>query len=586
MTETRLRTQVKAAPTPSFTPVRGGVLQRKSSCGGIPGPRRECEASHEKKLRRRLGDVPALSSIGHSPFSVSEVPPIVHEVLRSPGQPLDVDTRDFFEPRFGHDFSQVRMHTGAQAAESARAVNASAYTVGQDVVFGVGQYTPNSHEGRKLLAHELTHVVQQQGQPYSTGIALGISQPSDPTEVEATRVTEISGRAISTHTSSLQIQRQKAAEFPGYSQGVAITCGAASLVTALMIWDKERKSPTAPNDMVVTACNIILTHMDDHKTALINGWNAQGKKGNDLYNDAFTELTRIRDDARKPGAKIPESDYQLMSTILVILFSNASGGLSKAEIMAVQTKLGLSSAVQSATQAQTFDDLFADPVSTSLKPGQVAQVFWYQQDKQGNPIVNPTHVFLVGRFQRGAWFLSDQGTKPPTELEAATPGGLKIALLLEVQAGRASIFTGAKPMLLPLPFTGVVLLGERGGVEKQAENIILTPGTFIAEVDASVWHGGDRIMAWDFVARAYSLADAKTEMNGAGTGSGGLIVENPVGLFHIFKTSLVSDTNVMETKIDESDSKDGKVTPSFKRYYHAWLQLRSASKTGSFFQVY
>ena len=88
-------------------------------------------------------------------------PSIVDEVIRSPGQPLDPPTRAFMEPRFGHDFSQVRIHTDAKAAESARAVNALAYTVGRDVVFGAGKYAPQSHEGRRLMAHELTHVVQQ-----------------------------------------------------------------------------------------------------------------------------------------------------------------------------------------------------------------------------------------------------------------------------------------------------------------------------------------------------------------------------------------------------------------------------------------
>src|SRR5215213_8121459 len=88
-------------------------------------------------------------------------PPIVDEVMRSPGQPLDPPTRAFMEPRFGHDFSRVRVHTDARAAQSARAVNALAYTVGQDVVFGTGQYAPGTTAGTRLLAHELTHVVQQ-----------------------------------------------------------------------------------------------------------------------------------------------------------------------------------------------------------------------------------------------------------------------------------------------------------------------------------------------------------------------------------------------------------------------------------------
>jgi hypothetical protein len=88
-------------------------------------------------------------------------PPIVHEALRSPGQALDPATRAFMEPRFGHDFSHVRVHTDELAAESAAAVGALAYTVGPDVVFARAQYSPPSASRRRLLAHELAHVVQQ-----------------------------------------------------------------------------------------------------------------------------------------------------------------------------------------------------------------------------------------------------------------------------------------------------------------------------------------------------------------------------------------------------------------------------------------
>jgi len=82
--------------------------------------------------------------------------------LRSGGQPLPRSIRSFMEPRFGHDFSQVRIHTDAQAAETALAVHARVYTVGRDIIFGAGEYAPETTVGKRLLAHELTHVVQQQ----------------------------------------------------------------------------------------------------------------------------------------------------------------------------------------------------------------------------------------------------------------------------------------------------------------------------------------------------------------------------------------------------------------------------------------
>jgi hypothetical protein len=89
----------------------------------------------------------------------------VNDVIRSPGRPLDPTTRAFFETRFDEDFGHVRIHADGGAARSAAAIAAHAYTVGSDIVFNTGKFEPNSHHGRELLAHELTHVVQQSGQP-------------------------------------------------------------------------------------------------------------------------------------------------------------------------------------------------------------------------------------------------------------------------------------------------------------------------------------------------------------------------------------------------------------------------------------
>jgi len=138
---------------PSFTPVARGLLQRQCACGGTPGLDGECAECRARwmQLQRQATNQAAVSS----------VPSIVHEVLHSPGQPLDASTRAFMEPRFGHDFSRVRVHTDAKAAESAQAVNALAYTVRQHIVFGSGQYAPDASPGRHLIAHELAHVIEQ-----------------------------------------------------------------------------------------------------------------------------------------------------------------------------------------------------------------------------------------------------------------------------------------------------------------------------------------------------------------------------------------------------------------------------------------
>src|SRR5690242_7629715 len=101
--------------------------------------------------------------------SLSQLPagasPVVQHRLSSPGRPLDASTRAFMEPRMGFDLSHVRVHTDAAAAASAHAMRAKAFTTGAEIVFGAGQYRPETTAGRQLLAHELAHVVQQQGGP-------------------------------------------------------------------------------------------------------------------------------------------------------------------------------------------------------------------------------------------------------------------------------------------------------------------------------------------------------------------------------------------------------------------------------------
>lgn len=135
----------------SLSAMAGCGVQRKCSCGGSSDSGTCEECSKQDTLQRK--------ATGISTPSVA--PPVVHEVLNSSGRSLDKGTRDFFEPRFGHDFSKIRVHTDTRAAESARAVKALAYTVGKDIVFGQSQYAPDTASGRSLLAHELTHTIQQ-----------------------------------------------------------------------------------------------------------------------------------------------------------------------------------------------------------------------------------------------------------------------------------------------------------------------------------------------------------------------------------------------------------------------------------------
>jgi Domain of unknown function (DUF4157) len=163
-------------------PKSQGVLQRKCACGGTPGPTGECEECRKKRqtgILQRFSSRPAASE-------PAIAPPVVHEVLRSPGQPLDAATREFMEPRFSHDFSHVRVHTDSAAAESARSVNAQAYTVGRDIVFDSGRYQPGHTSGLALLTHELTHAVQQSGTGHvPAGERILLGSADSPLEREA-----------------------------------------------------------------------------------------------------------------------------------------------------------------------------------------------------------------------------------------------------------------------------------------------------------------------------------------------------------------------------------------------------------------
>ena len=123
----------------SFSSFNPGTLQRKCT---------SCEEEEEKNVQRKQS-------------GAGSVAPSVNHTLASAGRPLDTSSRAFFEPRFGRDFSNVRIHTDTTAAASARSVSALAYTVGHNIVFGAGQYSPSTGTGQRLLAHELSHVCQQ-----------------------------------------------------------------------------------------------------------------------------------------------------------------------------------------------------------------------------------------------------------------------------------------------------------------------------------------------------------------------------------------------------------------------------------------
>jgi len=199
---TLLSAPTHPSASPEAAPSATGAL-RRCACGRKPGPSgacTQCRRTHQLGVQPELrvgepgdrwereadrvadrvvrtpapdgGRVPTPARPGGTAVQATpvggasigrEAPPEVDAAVSAPGRPLDPGARVFMEGRFGHDFSSVRVHTDDRAVSSAEALGARAYTVGTDVVFGAGEYAPETEAGRHLLAHELTHVLQQGG---------------------------------------------------------------------------------------------------------------------------------------------------------------------------------------------------------------------------------------------------------------------------------------------------------------------------------------------------------------------------------------------------------------------------------------
>lgn len=219
--KTGLHAQPKAAPLSSFMPVRNGLLQRKCACGSptssLTGDCAECKGKLQTKLAvgsshdqleleaDRVAEQ-VLEGPGHPAHHGASMriqrftgrasegteiaPASVHRVLAGAGTPMAPTLREDMEQRFGHDFSRVRVHSGGAAAQSAQEVNANAYTVGHDIVFGAAQFSPGTNSGRRLLAHELTHVVQQGAGPSM----LSAQKKKAPAKKAAPKIPQICGR--------------------------------------------------------------------------------------------------------------------------------------------------------------------------------------------------------------------------------------------------------------------------------------------------------------------------------------------------------------------------------------------------------
>lgn len=601
------------------------------------------------------------------------------------GQPLPDPVRSFFEPRMGRDFGDVRIHTDDRADEAARSIDAEAFAHGRDVAFRSGAYRPETESGKRLLAHELTHVVQQTRSPvqgtngesdgFSPGangiqrqevegeeiarrdefpwegrIATGWSaalretpekragSPHRNTLADLPRGTPVTvvgrdggwlhvettvdgepqsgyvSRELVTYVQANQERerperQQEGTEtdpetetqgdgepeasserdsmeslLPGYSQK-GDTCGAASLVSALMIWDRQQRRDDQPADLVASAIDKVLVFLMRKRDELIEAWDENedldeiGYDGETMYDEAMEVLPAIRDRALEPDATITEGEYQYIGLALYFLYADGDRrGLGKNDIDNIQKVVGLDGGRSS--PGGSLDEIFEDPVLTGLQAGGIAQVAWYvrtsEPDESGQVSLG-NHVFLVGRFDDGQWFLSDQGQTDPLELVAPSLRELRTELERASRDGRTSIHT--RPLSGPVlgGWTGVIRLDDPASVR---ESSLISEGTYLAEVDAGLTTIGDRIESGSFVSKHYTRGDAHSAASSL-SGHGALIAEMPRGVFNVYETNLVRDANV---SVNDIDSAEGGLLTS-RTFVGAELMLNSG-ETSSVIRVY
>jgi hypothetical protein len=180
-----------------------------------PGDSLESDADRMADKALRMSDSPEFRKSSANSAGTKQ---------QSSGEPLSDSLRAHYEPRFGHDFSRVRVHTDAQAAQSARALEASAYATGRDIVFGAGQFAPETEKGKNLLAHELAHVVQQdrgqagpsiqrrliiEGDAKDADLALRVLEPGSGLTLQRDKKTgEVSVKAQSHHPPSPSLEKE------------------------------------------------------------------------------------------------------------------------------------------------------------------------------------------------------------------------------------------------------------------------------------------------------------------------------------------------------------------------------------------
>jgi hypothetical protein len=294
----QLQTESKVPIGKAFSPVQTGLLQRKCACGSHSMAGGECEecAKQKSMLQRKLTigasndpleqeadrvadlvmSAPLHSAVnntqpriqrfsGQARESLDSTPPSVDRVLASSGRPLEPSLRQDMEARFGHDFSLVRVHTGSAPEQSTRDVGANAYTVGHNIVFGAGQYLSQASTNKRLLAHELAHVVQQ------SGGSEAVQRQETPIPSQAEAAADVHLRSLSTRPSR------------AISQWKQLNQVERSFIVQVMAgrygFDFARVFLEYANGKRKTDLSTTISNTDDSKTLIARGFRYAGNLG-------------------------------------------------------------------------------------------------------------------------------------------------------------------------------------------------------------------------------------------------------------------------------------------------------------------
>ena len=346
----------------------------------------------------------------------------------------------------------------------------------------------------------------------------------------------------------------RAPALPGFKQ-VGDTCGAASLVTALFVWDLERADPT--NHAVVHACDLLLTATDTKAFAGSTGPKA--------------EIKDVRTKATTPGSKLGQAEYAKLATAIATLY-DAGAGASSEDIYAYSRAMGL--APGGGDGGSTLTEILNSKSVKDLKPGEVGQLNWITSSGGG-------HAMTLGRHEDGTWFFSDQAS-PGASIQSPSQADLTARVGSYASFG-GWLHAGSKADWMRPPMVGFNPMGHIQGFLNRgpmlgATSMLLKPGEQLAEIDAGAGTWGEVLTAWDYHSTHNALAAAQGAIGADPGGHGGVILERPKDSFHVFKTNPLSkEANLKETKIDEGDSAKMVLVARRATFYSAWLVLSDAA---------